>query len=339
MKKIILSLSLLFSVAANAQLTQANHSPMTGDPIFGTYQCDSAGITPGASGAGASWNYSIVEHLSVLNTFTTSASTDISYNPADVAVSSAANNTLYYKSSAANLNYYGGDLAIASFNIKVKYSSPAMVAIYPMSLNSTTTSITGGTINVTSPIPASGTFTGTCIITADATGTLTLLSALPAKTFTNTIRVATSQTISSSLGGGITVNYVVYDYYSADDSKAPIFTINTSTITSGFGTSTQTIVTVLKNYNVVSVKENSKNTIELSVFPNPATNLINFTTVSTEAFKVIAFDVTGKIVATEIMETGKAKMNTGNLTSGVYIYHVVGKNNQVLTTGKFNVTK
>lgn len=339
MKKTLLSLSILFSFAVNAQLTQSNHAPAIGDPIFGTYQCDSTGITPGASGAGATWNYSVVPHISVLNTFTTSASTDISYNPADIAVSSAANNTLYYKSSATELNYYGGDLAIATFDLKVKYSSPAIVAIYPMSLNSTTTSITGGTINVTSPIPASGTFTGNCIITADATGTLTLLSALPTKTFTNTIRVTTSQTISSSIGGGVTVNYIVYDYYSADDSKAPIFTINTSTITSGFGTSTQTIVTVLKNYNDVSVKEKSKNAIELSVFPNPASNFINFTTLSTEAVKILVFDVTGKIIASELMETGKAKMNTGSLTSGVYLYHVIGKNNQVLTTGKFNVTK
>jgi hypothetical protein len=98
-------------------------------------------------------------------------------------------------------------------------------------------------------------------------------------------------------------------------------------------------VTVQKDYNIVGINESQKSEIQLSVFPNPATNFINFTTVSTEAAKVIAYDVTGKIIATELMEMGKAKLNTSTLASGVYIYHVIGKNNQTLTTGKFNVTK
>lgn len=99
------------------------------------------------------------------------------------------------------------------------------------------------------------------------------------------------------------------------------------------------IATISVINNTTGIKKTEKVNIELSVFPNPAINLINFTTISTEAVKIIAFDVTGKVVASEMLETGKAKMNTGNLTSGVYVYHVVGKNNQVLTSGKFNVTK
>lgn len=335
MKKIILSLSLLFSVAANAQLTQANHAPAIGNPIYSTYQCDSSAITPSAMGANQTWNYGIAG-LNSLNTFTTAASTDVSFNPANVFVSSSANNSSYYLASSTDLKYYGGVLSINGTNITVKYSSPAIFALYPMSLNTTTASITSGNAIV---LGQSGTFNGNCNVIADATGTLVL----PAKTFSNVIRINTVQTLTASLAGGFvtaTVTLNNYDYYAANASKAPIFSILTSTLSSSFGSpSYQKITTVQKDYDVVSVKENSKNTIELSVFPNPATNLINFTTVSTEAVKVIAFDVTGKIVATEIMETGKAKMNTGHLTSGVYIYHVIGKNNQILTTGKFNVTK
>lgn len=334
MKKTLLSLFILLSVIANAQLTQSNHAPASGDPVFATYQCDSTGITPGASGAGANWNYAITEHLSILNSYTTATSSNVAFNPADVSISSGANNTTYFKSSATDLKYYGGDLSINSYNMSVKYSSPAIFAIYPMSINTTTTSITSGTVNLTSPFAVSQAFTGTCTILADGTGTLVL----PAKTFTNVMKVVTTQTIIA--GFAATVYLKNNDYYAIGVSKAPILSIQASTINAaGQPSSTQTLVTVQKNYNVVSVKENQKSAIELSVFPNPATNFINFTTASTEANKVIAFDITGKIVATEIMETGKAKMTTSNLTSGVYVYHVLGKHDQVLTTGKFNITK
>ena len=333
---LLLSFTFLTLLGSAQTLTQANHAPAVGNPIYAMYQCDSAGISPGGSGAGQNWNYAITEHLSILNTYTTNASSNVAFNPADVSVSSATNNTVYYKSSPSALNYYGGDISIAAFDLNVKYTSPAVVAIYPMSLNSTTTSATSGSVNVISPLPTSGTFNGSCVVTADATGTLTL----PAKTFTNVIRVVTSQTLSANIAGGATVNLLVYDYYSTDASKAPILTINTSTISSLIGgTSTQTIVSVQKNYDVVGLNEFQKSNIELSVFPNPSTNVVNFSTSSLEADKVSVFDITGKIIATEVMEMGKAKMNTANFANGVYLYQVTDKNNQILTTDKFNVNK
>jgi len=330
MKKTLLSLSILFTLAANAQLTQANHGPAVGNS-FGTFQCDS--VAPGASGTGAIWNYATlnIHTVGTLKNYVSVASTNTLYPSATIAVGSATNDTYYYSSTSANLKYYGGNMNANGVAATLNYSSPAIFATYPMSMGTSTTSATAGTVNVTSPFPTSFNFTGNCSVMVDGTGTLIL----PAKTFTNVMRVMTSQTITAT----INVNSVNYEYYAVGISRNPILTIATSTINSMAGTSTQSIVTVLSNYAVVGINEVEKSDIELSVFPNPATTLINFTTSSLEANKVIAYDVTGKIVATELMEIGKAKMNTSNLTSGVYIYHVVGKNNQVLTTGKFNVTK
>ena len=336
MKKTLLSIFTIIGLTGSAQtITEANHAPMNGDVNFSTYQCDSLGITPGGSGSGQVWNFStLTQHLSTVKNYSTVTSTNIAFNPADASVSSASNNTNYYKSATTKLNYYGGDLTIASVILNIKYSTPAVVALYPMSLNSTTTSITSGTVNTTAPLALSGAFDGTCTIVADGTGSL----ALPTRTFSSVIRVVTSQTIfASSLG--TTVNTLVYDYYSPSDSKAPVFTINTSTVSSAFGTSPQTIVTILKNYNLVGVNETQKSAIELSVFPNPASNLINFSTTNTEAAQVIAFDVTGRVIATEVLEMGKAKMNLSNFSTGVYLYRLVDKNKQTLTTGKFNVSK
>lgn len=335
MKKTLLSLSILFSVAVNAQLTQANHAFVVGDR-YSTVPTSTSGVTPGASGSGSSWDFStITVSTSPIVNYTATASSNITFNPANVSVSGGANNTSYYLASSSDLKYYGGDITAGAVVVNVKYASPAVFALYPMSLNTTTTSITSGTASVTSPFPVSGAFTGTCNVIADGTGTLIL----PAKTFSNVIRVVTTQTIiSSSLS--TTVNLMAYDYYSSDISKAPILTINSSTLNSSIGgQSQQTAITVQNNYQYVGVKENQKNEIQLTAYPNPASININFSTTSLDATKIIVYDLTGKMITSDFFEMGKAKINTSNLSNGLYIYTVINKDNQLLKTDKFNVAK
>lgn len=336
MKKIILSIFTFIGLVTTAQtLTYNNHAPAWGNIPFQTVQCDSTGIAIGSSGAGAVWSYTPT-NLHSLKTYTTSNTMpgNANYPSANVSVYSSTTDVAYHNTNTNSYNYYGGNLVINSFALNVNYSSPALYAAYPMSLNSSTTSATSGTVNLTSPFAVTQSFTGNCSVLADATGTLTL----PGKTFDDIIRVVTSQTLVA--GAAATVYLVNYDFYSPSASKAPIYSIQTSTINAAFQpSSTQTITTVLSNWAVVGLKETQNSKIELSVFPNPATTFVNFSTSSLEATKVIAFDMTGKIVATEVMEMGKTKMNTANLASGVYMYQVTDKNNQTLTTGKFNVNK
>lgn len=336
MKKTLLSILSLIGLTVTSQtLTETNHAPGWWNPVYITNQCDSFGVNPGASGAGAIWTFN-PSNLHSLKTYTTSntAPNNPSYPSANVSVYSSVNNTSFYNSNSTTLKYYGGNLVINSNDLVLKYSSPALVGVYPMSLNTTTTSITSGTVSLTIfGIPLSPAFNGTCTVTADATGTLVL----PAKTFTDVIRLSTSQVLAAS---GATVNSVNYDYYSISASKAPIYSIQTSTIdVSGQPTSSQTVTIIQPNYSIVGINEAQKSSIELSVYPNPAATVINFATTSTDAVKVLAFDVTGKLVATEVLEMGKAKMNLINLSSGMYIYHVVDKNNLVLKSDKFNVSK
>ena len=329
MKKTLLSILTFIGFASSAQLTQLNHAPTPGHN-FGTYQCDS--LNPGSAGSGVIWNFATLNlHTAMLKNYIVGTSTSSVYPSANIAVGSAINNTFYYASTATNLNYYGGNISANGVDATLNYGTPAVFASYPMSFGTSTTSATAGTVYVTSPFPTSFNFTGNCSVLADGIGTLVL----PAKTFTNVMRVATSQTISSS----INVNSINYDYYDISISRYPILTIATSTISSLAGTSAQTVTTILSNYDVVKVNENEKSSIEFTFFPNPAANLINFTTTSTEATKIIAFDVTGKIIGTELIESGKTKMNTSNFATGVYMYHVLGKYNQVLKSGKFNVSK
>lgn len=339
MKKILLSISLLCGIAATAQtLTQANHAYVAGD-VYSTIPCGTVGITPGSAGAGATWDYSsATPNTAGRVDYSASTNTNTGYPSADVLVNGGANNTAYYKSTATDLKYYGGDITVGGINATLIYSNPAVYAAYPMSLSTSTNSSISGSAVVLSN---AATFNGNCTVLADATGTITLPSGI---TYSNTIRVVTSQTITTSALpfpiGVATITMQNYDYYDYSTSlafKAPLFSISNSTLSSGAGTSAQTFVNVLKDNNV-GIYEKTKNVTEVSVFPNPATSVVNFNTSSKDAAKVIVYDIAGKVIATQLMENGKAQLNISALTAGIYVYTVVGNNNEVLTKDKFNVS-
>lgn len=337
MKKILLSLAVIISAATQAQtLIETNSVPAPWNPAYTIYQCDSLGILPGAAGAAQSWNFAtIVTHSLISKTYVSSTNSNPSYPLAYTHVSASASDDSYYECTGGILKYYGGNLLVNSITATLVYSSPAIMAKYPMSLATATSAAVNGSITLNGSL--SGTFVGNNAINADATGTLVLSG----KTFTDIVRVVSTQTLNATLalGTGV-VTQKNYDYYSAAASKAPVFSISTSTIQSTLGgTSTQTLVTILKDYAMVGINENQKSTNEFSVFPNPSSSILNISSANLEAAKVVAYDLTGKMVATELFELGKSKIYVNGLTNGMYLYSVIGKNNQTLSTGKFTVSK
>ncbi len=336
MKKILLSLSVIFGAILQAQtLTKTASEPTPWDPAYTILQCDSLGILPGSAGAAQIWNYSsVTTHSSISKTYVSSMNTNSVYAPAYTFVSASISDNSYYHSPANDLMYYGGNFMIATFAVSLTYTTPSIVAKYPMSLGTTTATSVGGSVTIGGSL--NGVFSGNSSFLADGTGTLVL----PAKTFTDVVRVKRNQLLNANLAlGTATVTQQNYDYYSASAPKAPIFSIATSTIVSLAGTSTQTLVSILQNYPVASLNEAKKESIELTVFPNPASSFINFTSTTIEEAKVIAYDLTGKMVASDFFELGKARVNVNHLANGLYLYTIVGKNNQILSTGKFNVSK
>jgi hypothetical protein len=336
MKKILLSIAVIISTATQAQtLMESTSVPAPWNPTYTIYQCDSTGITPGASGAGQTWSFpSISTHTNIAKTYVSSFNSNPSYPNAYTHVSASASDDSYYTSSSNSLKYYGGNLLINAFAVNLVYTSPAIMGQYPMSIGTATTATVGGSLTAAG---TTSTFTGNGALNADATGTLTL----PGRTYTDILRVVTSQTLNATLSiGPITVTQLTYNYYSAAASLVPVLSIATSTLQSALGApSTQTFVTIFKDYTTVGINEAQQANTEFSVFPNPSSSFVNFNTSNTEASKVIAYDLTGKMVVTELVEFGKAKMNVHSLTNGLYLFTVIGKNNQVLTTGKFNVSK
>jgi hypothetical protein len=254
-----------------------------------------------------------------------------SYPQPGVAVASALSNMSYYKSSASSLNYWGGNIQVGAIAATLIYTGPAVIAAYPMSLNTTSTAATNGSISIPA-IAQSGTFTGNSSTLADGSGTLIL----PSGTYTNVLRVVTSQTINFTvqLGSG-SVNQKNYEYFKVGVKEA-LFSINTSTIVSLAGTSTQTLVMRTKPL-VTSVNENKAVAFELGVYPNPSSTTVNFVTENAEAKQVVVYDITGKLVEKQNLTDGKLKLDVSNYNTGLYMYSVIGNTNQTLKSGKITV--
>jgi len=89
----------------------------------------------------------------------------------------------------------------------------------------------------------------------------------------------------------------------------------------------------------VGILEFGKATSQISVYPNPANNYVNFNTDSKNAKTVSVYDVTGQLIGVYTMEEGKLKLQTSEFHNGIYMYNVTGESNQVLSSGKFTVAK
>lgn len=329
----------------NAQLTQSNNAPAAGD-TYTMYQCDT--ISPGASGAGAMWNFaSITTHSSIIKNYGASAVTNANYPSANVAVGSSTNDIAYLASTANSLGYYGGNIAVGLITGSLTYTAPAVNASYPMSLNTTSSSAIGGTVFISS-LSMNGTFTGNSSVLVDGSGTITLPGTNV--TFSNTLRVLTTQTMMVAVSiGNATVTQANYNYYAAG-IKAPVFAISTSTAVvsslAGNSTTTQTFVTRNKdaasaptNTSTVGFAENNLNASLFTVFPNPSNTYVNFVTNHPDANQVSVYDITGKLVEKQNLNEGKLKVDVSSYNKGLYLYTVSSDDNRILKSGKITVSQ
>lgn len=332
MKKLYFTLLSLFAgiTISNAQLLlQSNHAPALGDK-FRTTDCSTLGVSPGSGGSGNSWNFSSVAINTTVTDYTVvsvPSSSAASYPSASVAVQTGTtSNYSFYSSSSNSLLYWGGNIVVGTYNIVLTFTSASVYAKYPMSFNTTTTSIVGGNLDA---LGNSGTFTGTCNTTADGTGTLTL----PARTFNNVMRVVTTTTLNftvPAVAGAGSVIITNYEFFSAE-SKSPLFSVVNSNIniTSPIPTSqSDNVVTINSDYQYVGIAENSKEVTDLNLFPNPANGNFNLVFVNENASEVTIeiSNSIGQTVKKENLSNTKGvvshSVDITNLKPGIYFVKV-----------------
>jgi|GEM_PF-598729 len=74
-----------------------------------------------------------------------------------------------------------------------------------------------------------------------------------------------------------------------------------------------------------------------SVYPNPATEILNIKSVTGEAASIEILDITGKLIKYATIGAGTSTVDIANFVPGVYLYQIRTLNQQVVRTGKLLV--
>ena len=78
----------------------------------------------------------------------------------------------------------------------------------------------------------------------------------------------------------------------------------------------------------------------LSVYPNPATTLLNINSNENLAgFNLQMFDIVGRLVISQVLEGSNNAISVARLSNGTYIYRVTDKESGVVAQSKFNIIK
>jgi hypothetical protein len=77
----------------------------------------------------------------------------------------------------------------------------------------------------------------------------------------------------------------------------------------------------------------------VNVFPNPASNFINFEVDNVSIGNILIFDITGRQLDNIIVNKTMTSVNTTGFNSGIYFYQLIDSKGDLVQTGKFNVVK
>ncbi|MDF2437459.1 MAG: hypothetical protein K0Q95_1835 [Bacteroidota bacterium] len=85
----------------------------------------------------------------------------------------------------------------------------------------------------------------------------------------------------------------------------------------------------------VGINESALSVSEINAYPNPAVNEINFALDPSKVEMVQIYDLTGRMIASEIVSSDITSVNTSAFAPGIYTFNVIGKDNLPLKRGKF----
>jgi hypothetical protein len=75
----------------------------------------------------------------------------------------------------------------------------------------------------------------------------------------------------------------------------------------------------------------------LNVYPNPASDVVNFSIDYNKAASVKMMDITGRVIETVNFDMNNASVDVRNYNAGIYMYQVLDNEGQVIKAGKVSV--
>ncbi|MBC7552516.1 MAG: T9SS type A sorting domain-containing protein [Taibaiella sp.] len=322
MKKVLLTaaIAVISSAAVKAQstITAATNTPAIGDTFIGHF-ADTAGVTPGASGASATWNFATLTQLGMDTTaYIACDSTPYcdSFSGSNLVFSNAGD-TIYAIATSSKISIIGAHSQGAPFH----FSNPKDIMSFPLTYHTTfydtaktTISSDFGTLYLT--------FTDSSY--CDAYGTLTL----PGGTYTNALRVHTTTITKDSIyipgfPSASSTWSETYTWYKPG-FRSPLLSLTYDTSNGPVALSEVKYYTQKAGVNAVNDVNNNK--AGLTLYPNPASEIINikFTLENAADARLSVFDLTGRTVATipgNKLNSGINNINVpvSSLPDGIYL--------------------
>jgi hypothetical protein len=91
------------------------------------------------------------------------------------------------------------------------------------------------------------------------------------------------------------------------------------------------------HFDVTAGLENKNVSTSVTVYPNPSTFAVNFKFDAEQPKSVVIYDLSGRIIENVSVNSSTLSISTENWSKGFYTYSLIGNDNAVLQTGKFQV--
>ncbi len=323
MKKSLLIAHLLLAGSVFGQFNQGN------EPTVGLNQsmflCDSFAPNYSAiTGTGVTWDYStiaaegtITKSINVVDPAT--LPNGVNYPTSTRAIVIQDFITSYFNSSSASRISQGFTFTEATLgNINAVFNVDEQLLMnYPFAFPNSIIDPYSGEVRTT----AFGTFPTSGIInaTVDGTGTILLNSTTSIPNITR-YKIIDSLAANAGPFGTVTLQRVQYEYYDLSNSALPVFVHAKLTITLG---GTPQILNLVLNIaqpdGFVGISEDELTSV--SVYPNPATDLVTINGLETEGMATIS-TLNGQIVQTNTVGKGTQTLSIESLPSGIYMISI-----------------
>lgn len=316
MKKLILILiSLVSTITINAQgptLNSSNAGYAIGD-VYNYRTCDSTSVTAGGSGAGVTWDFSILDITgNQTSQFCLAPSATPYFSNFPTANTTLENPTGYYSyylSNSSEVTLVGE----GNTSFTTVYSDPQKLFNFPFFYGSDFTDNLAATYTSVGVVY---TRSGTSRTNADGWGILKLSG----QTFNNVLRVKITQNITDQSINGTLISYMQLYFWYDGIHKAPVLSIYDCFFSYG-GTNFNSL-SVEINSDVVGVVDPVNMTASVSLFPNPASDKITLKIQQSNSLQnsfISVYDLAGQLLMQQPISKQQTEIDISNLAKGVYI--------------------
>ena len=315
MKKLFTLLLIAGSITCYAQPTIS--SAVIGDigDEFSYTIVTTTDFDHGAEGENITWDFSGISTSGTTSEYTyiTAEATGqaATFPGANAATDFGDGNYTFFKISPSEFTVYG----VYAPPITISYSDPEELMVFPLNYGTTNeddlySEFFSGIDMIRS---------GSNEILADGYGTLIL----PSGTYTNVLRVKMQEDYSDvGVGLPVTIEYNFETYYWLKEGiKGPLFQYNYQEVIAGVPTVNESY-TINNNLEVVAISDET-NDINLKLFPNPVSDILNISAGSTAILNSAEiFDITGKSVIFKSLSGQTSSIAVNDLEPGLYIVKI-----------------